>query len=275
MDYKKTKDFLLCIDSDGCVMDAMDIKHIRAFGPALVEEWELQKYKEELLARWNEINLYSITRGINRFKGLVMLLGEVNEKYEKIEDFESILNWTKTATELSEKSIERELEKSESIGLKKALNWSKAVNQIIREIPKEEIRPFEGAYAAVSKMAKFCDIAVVSNANKEAIAGEWHRHGFTDYVNIIMAQDAGSKSDCIGRLLQFGYEPSKCIMVGDAKGDMEAAQKNGVFFYPIMVKKEKQSWSGFSKVVKEMIAGKLDAKLQQMLVDDFLHNLGA
>ena len=31
--YTKQKDFLICVDSDGCAMDTMDIKHFRCFGP--------------------------------------------------------------------------------------------------------------------------------------------------------------------------------------------------------------------------------------------------
>ena len=27
-DFQKTKDFLVCVDSDGCAMDTMDVKHI-------------------------------------------------------------------------------------------------------------------------------------------------------------------------------------------------------------------------------------------------------
>ena len=70
--FKKTKEFLVCVDSDGCAMDTMDIKHIRCFGPVMVEQWGLQKWKKQILERWNEINLYSMTRGINRFKGLAI-----------------------------------------------------------------------------------------------------------------------------------------------------------------------------------------------------------
>ena len=80
-EFKKTKDFLVCVDSDGCAMDTMDIKHIRCFGPCMVEVWSLQKWENEILERWNEINLYTLTRGINRFKGLALALSEINEKY--------------------------------------------------------------------------------------------------------------------------------------------------------------------------------------------------
>ena len=39
--FTRKKDFLICVDSDGCAMDTMDIKHFRCFGPCLVEEWNL------------------------------------------------------------------------------------------------------------------------------------------------------------------------------------------------------------------------------------------
>ena len=49
--------FLVCVDSDGCAMDTMDIKHTRCFGPCLVAEWGLDPWREDVLGRWNEINL--------------------------------------------------------------------------------------------------------------------------------------------------------------------------------------------------------------------------
>ena len=69
--FKKSRDYLICVDSDGCAMDTMNIKHIRCFGPCLVEEWGLQNWEKTILDRWNDINLYSMTRGINRFCGLL------------------------------------------------------------------------------------------------------------------------------------------------------------------------------------------------------------
>ena len=72
--YRKEKEYLICVDSDGCAMDTMDIKHIRCFGPCMVDEWGLLEWKDAILKRWNDINLYTMTRGINRFKGLAMEL---------------------------------------------------------------------------------------------------------------------------------------------------------------------------------------------------------
>ena len=77
-DFNKKKDYLVCVDSDGCAVDTMDIKHKTCFGPCMVAEWGLEQWKEPILTRWDEINLYSMTRGINRFKGLAMALEEID-----------------------------------------------------------------------------------------------------------------------------------------------------------------------------------------------------
>ena len=43
--------FLICVDSDGCAMDTMDIKHIRCFGPCMVKEWGLEEWAQPVLSR--------------------------------------------------------------------------------------------------------------------------------------------------------------------------------------------------------------------------------
>ena len=89
-DYVKRNDFLICVDSDGCAMDTMNIKHFRCFGPCMVAEWGLEPWREAILERWNEINLYTMTRGINRFKGLAKALREIQETYCEIEELETL-----------------------------------------------------------------------------------------------------------------------------------------------------------------------------------------
>ena len=43
-EFQKTKDFLICVDSDGCAMDTMGIKHTEAFGPEAVKYLEPPPY---------------------------------------------------------------------------------------------------------------------------------------------------------------------------------------------------------------------------------------
>ena len=78
--FQPQHDYLICVDSDGCGMDTMTIKHERAFGPALLDIWNLDDMKEQVLERWNQFNLYEITRGINRFQGLEKMLTELHSK---------------------------------------------------------------------------------------------------------------------------------------------------------------------------------------------------
>jgi hypothetical protein len=54
----------------------------------MVDEWGLSDWKAPILDRWNDINLYTMTRGINRFKGLAMALREIHEQYCPIEEIE-------------------------------------------------------------------------------------------------------------------------------------------------------------------------------------------
>ena len=39
----KARDYLLCVDSDGCAIDGMTIKHKKCFGPAFIEEFGLER----------------------------------------------------------------------------------------------------------------------------------------------------------------------------------------------------------------------------------------
>ena len=40
---EKRKEFLVCIDSDGCVMDTMDLKHDKCLAPCMLMVWDLGK----------------------------------------------------------------------------------------------------------------------------------------------------------------------------------------------------------------------------------------
>ena len=92
---KKEHDYLICIDSDGCAMDTMNSKHFYCFGPEWVKQYGLEDIQEEALKYWNQINLYSKTRGINRFKGLAMGLEWAKEKGYETEGEEEFVAWTK------------------------------------------------------------------------------------------------------------------------------------------------------------------------------------
>lgn len=273
-DYQKKKDFLVCVDSDGCAMDTMDIKHIRCFGPCMVAEWGLEEWKDEILSRWNDINLYTMTRGINRYKGLSIALTEINEKYTAIKALDTLTHWVEESPELSNGALEKAIAADDSISLKKALSWSKAVNASINQLPDEEKLPFEGVKEALAFAHEKVDVAIVSSANLDAVLEEWERYGLLDHTDIVLAQDSGSKAFCIGELLKAGYARDHVLMCGDAPGDLDAAKKNGVFYYPILVRHEAESWQEFmDKAVSKLLDGSYGGAYQQEKIDAFLNNL--
>ncbi len=273
-EYKKKKDFLVCVDSDGCAMDTMDIKHIRCFGPCMVAEWGLEEWKDEILSRWNDINLYTMTRGINRYKGLSIALTEINEKYTAIKALDTLTHWVEESPELSNGALEKAIAANDSISLKKALSWSKAVNASINQLPDEEKLPFEGVKEALAFAHEKVDVAIVSSANLDAVLEEWERYGLLDHTDIVLAQDSGSKAFCIGELLKAGYARDHVLMCGDAPGDLDAAKKNGVFYYPILVRHEAESWQEFmDKAVSKLLDGSYGGAYQQEKIDAFLNNL--
>ena len=71
---KPTKEFLVCVDSDGCVFDNMELKHKECFCPATVNVWGLQSVSRYARESAEFVNLYSKTRGANRFPALIRTL---------------------------------------------------------------------------------------------------------------------------------------------------------------------------------------------------------
>ena len=276
LNFKKEKDFLVCVDSDGCAIDSMDIKHINCFGPCMVDEWDLSKWQNEILYRWNEVNLYTLTRGINRFKGLITALKEVNEKYIEIDELDVLVNWVETTNELSNDSLQREIDNNPNSNiLRKALNWSNSVNKAITKLPEEKILPFKKVKEALKYAHLMADVAIVSSANLNAVLDEWKRHELIEHTDIVLAQNSGTKAYCIQELLKKGYDPKKVVMCGDALGDLQAAEKNGVHFYPVLVRHEKESWEEFiSTAFIKLIDGKYSTDYQVEKIKAFKDNLG-
>lgn len=270
--FTKKKEFIVCVDSDGCAMDTMNIKHIRCFGPCMIKEWHLEQWQDEILESWNRVNLYTMTRGINRFKGLATALAEVNVKYTSIEGVKALVDWAEEAPELSNNAVEKMIPEHPIFA--KALSWSKAVNEGIEALPKEEIKPFVGVKEALAVIHKFCDIAVVSSANPEAVRDEWNRYGLMEDVDLLCTQDMGSKEHCINEIIKKGYKPRNVLMCGDAVGDMKAAANNGVYYYPICVNHENESWDELVvEAVPKLLDGRYRGNYQEKVIDKFLNNL--
>lgn len=272
--FQKKKEYLVCVDSDGCAMDTMDVKHFRCFGPCMIRKWGLEPWKEETEQYWNEVNLYTMTRGINRFKALERVLLWVDERFCRIDGLSELTEWVKNAKELSAGNLKDAIEAGGGEILKKTFEWSAAVNREIDALPDHEKTPFEGVKETLRLIHEKADIAVVSSANAQAILEEWRMYGLSQYTDVILSQDAGSKQFCIGELIKKGYEKDHVLMVGDAPGDCTAARNNGVLYYPILVKKEAGSWKRLrEEALKRFFSGTFNGAYEKGLEKEFEENL--
>ena len=223
-DFTKKREFLVCMDSDGCVMDTVRIKHSTVMCPELIRVFALDDYAEFITAAWDEINLHTITRGISRFESVRLVFDRLKNRGIEIPGSEDIAAWVDTANELSTASLQRELQKTGSQAL------------------EPTFEPFPGVEESLRQLHAVADVAVVSAANESAIASEWKRYGLARHADVIFGQEVGSKANSIATMLACGYESRKVMMVGDAMGDAQAAAANGVAFVPILPGREADSW---------------------------------
>ena len=248
MEFKRKKDFLVCIDSDGCAMDTMNIKHFEAFGPELIKIFNLEKYQDDILEHWNKVNLFSKTRGVNRFIGFLKSLEYANEKYNLNLDLTNYKNYIESGKKTKAEAMKEEYEKTNDEIFKKAYEWSLNVNDKIKSIPKEKNKSFNGVYETLKLISEKADVAIVSSANLEAVKEEWTKENLIDFVDVICTQEFGTKKESIEYLLKTGgYEKEHVLKIGDAPGDLKAARDNGVYFYPIIAKEEENSWKNLKE----------------------------
>ena len=240
--FERKQEYLLCVDSDGTVLDTMASKQLCALLPCLIAEWGLEPWEPEIRSLWLDINLNSMTRGIVRFKALAMALNEIDRRFTPITGLAELNNWVESGSVLSGDSLRERGEEALSPLMRKVLRWSEGANRAIAQIPLSEKRPFCGVREGLTLGSSFADVAVISTANREALTAEWSEYDLLPLANGVFGQDSGSKQDCIAALLQKGYEPERALMVGDAPADREAARANGIWFCPILPGQEKESW---------------------------------
>ena len=271
-EFRKHKDFLICVDSDGCAVNNLTAKHRRCFGPCLIREWQLEKYQEKVLALWERINLYGLTRGIHRFRALEMALEEIDERLTPVEELRDLTEWVENTESFSVSALRAAIDRKHAPILQKALRWSEAVNAAVAALPWEEKRFFDGVEASLKFAGQRADIAVLSSANEDAVASEWAHAGLTGNVDIFLCQEGGSKTKYIAQLKQKGYADSSILMVGDAPSDLASAELNGMAFYPILAGREEESWRGFSQTVEMFYKGTYQP-LERKLAEEFMMNL--
>ena len=254
-DFKEDKDmdrkeYLVCIDSDGCLLDNMELKHKECFCPAFVNIWNLQPVSRYARTVWEKVNLYSRSRGTNRFHAVVEALDLVYDLPEvkayglEKPDLAALKKWKAETPELSARALREYAEQNPNLPgtLRQAADWSVEVDANVKRIVRG-IKPFVNVEEALKKLNEFADVVVVSATPTEALKRELEACGVLGYFKRVFGQDEGTKSVCIAKMLEEGYDRDKALKVGDAPGDYKAAEENGILYYPIIPGSEIESWA--------------------------------
>lgn len=275
-DLQPEKDFFVGIDSDGCAFDTMEIKHKECFGPNIIKYWNLQAVSKYAREAFEFVNLYSKSRGVNRFLALIEVIDLLKERPEvqarqvQLPDMTPLAEWTQKETKLGNPALKKYLEAgNEDPILRNAYEWSAAVNATVADMV-HGIPPFPYMKESLRKLVENADAMVVSQTPVEALEREWEEHGLNQYVRVIAGQEYGTKTEHLKYAAKGKYADDKILMIGDAPGDYKAAQDNGVLFFPINPGREEASWERFYKEgLDKFFEGTYAGTYEEELIEEF------
>ena len=266
-------DFLVGIDSDGCVFDSMELKHKECFIPAFINHYELQGVSKYAREAAEFVNLYSKSRGANRFPALVEQLDwlrrrpEVKARGIKVARPEGLIQWIARESKLGNPALEKAVAATGDPDLQQALTWSVAVNKAIAEMVRG-VPPFPYVRECLELFATKADMLVCSQTPNAALEAEWKEHNLSRYVLMICGQEIGSKKESLATAKQ--YPANHTLMIGDAPGDYKAAVANDCLFFPINPGAEEASWRRlFEEGIARFFDGSFAGEYQQQLLDEF------
>ncbi len=281
VEFVPSRRFFVGIDSDGCAMDAMDIKHQECFTPATIRHWGLQPIST--LARETAIfvNLGSVTRGLNRWLALRQVLdllrdrAEVAERGVTVPDYPELTDFIESSFPLSDLGVRAWASANPSPVADRMIAWSDAVNAAIAETV-HGCGPFPGVLEAMQAMYPDVDEMTVSATPVEALTREWSEHGLAQYMRVIAGQEMGSKAEHVQYAAAGKYPADHILLIGDAPGDRDAAARVGCLYFPILPGHEKESWRRFTaEALPRFLAGKFAGAYQDSLIAEFTAGLPA
>ncbi len=273
-DLKPEHDFLIALDSDGCVFDTMEIKQKECFIPNTIKHWSLQPVSKYTRAASEFVNLYSKWRGANRFPALIKvfdLLGEwpeVQKRNVEIPRAQPLRDWIVRESKLGNPALKAEVERSGDPVLKKVLKWSNAVNASVEDMVYD-IPPFPLVRESLKEIFQWADIIVCSGTPGEALIREWEENNIAEFPRVIAGQEMGKKKEHL-ELVADKYPEGNILMIGDAPGDMKAAKANNLLFFPVNPGHEEDSWELFhNDVADKFHSGRYSSEYEAKLIAEF------
>jgi len=274
-ELKAKKKFFIGFDSDGCVFDTMEIKHKECFCPNFIKHMGFQGISKFSREAWEFVNLYSTSRGCNRFlaalKTVELLKNrkEVKSRNVILPDMKALEDWIGQESQLGNPTLKLYVKNSDKKLLHILLKWSEEVNEDIYDMVKG-IPPYPYVRESMEKVKDKADLIVVSQTPVEALTREWKENRIDKYVRLIAGQEYGTKTEHLEYAARGKYEKDKILMVGDAPGDKKAAKANNALFYPINPGHEEASWERFyNEAIDRFFNGNYSGDFENRIIKEF------
>jgi phosphoglycolate phosphatase-like HAD superfamily hydrolase len=258
----------------------MEIKHKECFCPQFINHFDLQagsRYAREI---WEFVNLYSSTRGVNRFKAVLRALDlarhhpEIVRRRIQVPDLPELRAWVAHESRLGNPQLEAEARRTGSVELERVLAWSLEVNETVARIVRD-VPPFPGVESILRRLRDVADVIVVSQTPEEALEREWKEHGIDGHVRLIAGQEQGTKPQHLAATaggadgFERRYAVGRVLMIGDAPGDLAAAQHVGALFFPVLPGAEERSWERCEEAIDRFLGGTYAGDYEVGLLREF------
>lgn len=275
VEFRPRTAFFVGIDSDGCAFDAMEIKHKECFTPNTIKHWNLQAVSTMARETAEFVNLYSTSRGLNRWIALVKVFEllaarpEVAARGVTVPTGEAIKRFIASGFPLFDQGIRDYAAEHPDPELDRAIAWTAGVNASIEDMVKG-VPPFPYVRESLQAMQGRVDLMVVSATPVEALEREWAEHGLAQYMNVIAGQEQGTKAEHLRDAAKGKYPDDHILLIGDAPGDRDAATSQGVLYYPINPGHEAASWRRFhDEALGRFLDGTFAGDYQAALIAEF------
>jgi phosphoglycolate phosphatase-like HAD superfamily hydrolase len=239
-----------------------------------IKHFELQPVSKYAREVWEFVNLYSKTRGANRFPALVRALNLLRERPQvkarqvDVAGTKALDEWISRETKLGNATLNSEVARGNT-GLAQVKQWSDAVNATIEDIV-HGVPPFPLVREALEKLTRSADAMCISQTPAEALKREWAEHGIDRHVRVIAGQEMGTKTEHLKFAAGGKYPSEKVLMIGDAPGDYKAAKSNCALFFPINPGSEERSWERlFNEALDRFFKGAYAGDYEAQLVKEF------
>ena len=277
-DFQPQHEFFVGIDSDGCVFNSMEVKHNDCFSVNLVKHFGLASISRQVHQAWDFVNLYSTTRGTNRFKAILLVCDFLREMQlvrkmgVAVPELSYLREWSETETKLGNPALQAAIDSATGERLdelSQVMAWSLGVNESVAEIVYN-LPPFPGVRETLQRLQGKSDVIVVSATPDEALIREWAEHEIDAYVALIAGQEMGTKTEHLTITTKDRYPENHVLMLGDSPGDLKAARDVGALFFPVNPGSEDTSWQLFlDEAMDKFFDGQYAGTYEEALIDKF------